>query len=84
MDPERFVFIDETAATTNITRRYGRCPSNRRLAAKAPYGHWKTTTFVAGLRRSGITAPLVLDGPMTGAEFEVVIFRVPVTGALPR
>jgi hypothetical protein len=35
MDPERFVFIDETATTTNMTRRYGRCPSNQRLVAKA-------------------------------------------------
>ncbi|MEZ5935615.1 MAG: IS630 family transposase [Alphaproteobacteria bacterium] len=69
MDPERFVFIDETATATNMTRRYGRCPSNQRLVAKAPHGHWKTTTFVAGLRQSGITAPLVLDGPMTGAAF---------------
>lgn len=69
MDPECFVFIDETATATNMTRRYGRCPSNQRLVAKAPYGHWKTTTFVAGLRKSGITAPLVLDGPMTGAAF---------------
>lgn len=69
MDPQRFVFIDETATATNMTRRYGRCPSNRRLVAKAPYGHWKTTTFVAGLRKSGITAPLVRDGPMTGAAF---------------
>ncbi len=67
MDPERFVSIDQTATATNMTRRYGRCPSNQRLVAKAPHGHWRTTTFVAGLRRSGITAPLVLDGPMTGA-----------------
>ena len=69
MDAERFVFIDETATTTNLTRRYGRCPSHLRLIAKAPYGHWKTTTLVAGLRKSGITAPLVLDGLMTGAAF---------------
>lgn len=69
MDPERFVFIDETATATNMTRRYGRCPSHQRLVAKAPHGHWKTATFVAGLRKRGITAPLVLDGPMTGAAF---------------
>lgn len=69
MDLERFVFIDETATATNMTRRYGRCPSHRRLVAKVPHGHWRTTTFVAGLRKSGITAPLVLDGPMTGAAF---------------
>ncbi len=73
MDPERFVFIDETATTTNMTRRYGLCPSHQRLVAKAPYGHWKTTTFVAGLRKSGITAPLVLDGPMTGAAFRAYV-----------
>ena len=52
-----------------MTRRCGRCPSNQRLVAKAPYGHWKTTRFVAGLRKSGITAPLVLDGPITGDAF---------------
>lgn len=57
------------ATTTNMTRRYGRCPSHQRLVAKAPHGHWRTTTFVAGLRKSGIIAPLVLDGPMTGAAF---------------
>ncbi len=50
MDLERFVFIDETATATNMTRRYGRCPSHRRLVAKAPYGHWRTTTFVTTFR----------------------------------
>ncbi|MEM8951223.1 MAG: IS630 family transposase [Pseudomonadota bacterium] len=67
MDPECFVFVDETATVTNMTRRYGRRPSHQRLVAKAPFGHWKTTTFVVGLRKRGITAPLVLDGPMIGA-----------------
>jgi len=41
-------------------------PRGRRLFAKAPFGHWKTTTFVAALRRNGLGAPMVLDGPMTG------------------
>ena len=45
---------------------YGRSPRGERLVDAAPYGHWKTTTFVAGLWQSGIVAPLVLDGPMTG------------------
>jgi transposase len=52
-----------------MTRRYGRCPSDQRLVAAVPHGHWRTTTFVAGLRQSGIVAPLVLDGPMTGTAF---------------
>ena len=49
-----------------MTRLYGRSPRGRRLLAKAPFGHWKTTTFVAALRRDGLGAPMVLDGPMTG------------------
>ena len=69
MDPTRFVFIDETGTATNLARRYGRCPSNERLVAAVPHGHWLTTTFVAGLRQSGVIAPLVLDGPMTGTAF---------------
>jgi transposase len=52
-----------------MTRLYGRAPRGRRLLAKAPFGHWKTTTFVAALRRDGLTAPMVLDGPMTGEAF---------------
>lgn len=69
IDPDRLVFIDETGANTKMTRLYGRAPRGQRLLAKAPFGHWKTTTFVAGLRRTGLTAPMVLDGPMTGCAF---------------
>ncbi len=66
LDPERLVFIDETSATTNMTRRLGRCARGLRLLAPVPHGHWKTTTLVAGLRTTGITAPFVLDGAMNG------------------
>ena len=69
MDPHAFVFLDETGATTNMARRYGWSPKGERLVDAAPHGHWKTTTFLAGLRSTGIIAPLVLDGPMTGAAF---------------
>jgi hypothetical protein len=73
MDPARFVFLDGTGTATNMARRYGRSPSDRRLVAAVPYGHWRTTTFVAGLRQSGIVAPLVLDGPMTGSAFRAYV-----------
>ena len=73
LDPSRFVFLDETGTATNMTRRYGRCAKGQRLVAAAPYGHWKTTTFVAGLRQSGIVAPLVLDGPMNGPTFRAYV-----------
>jgi len=52
-----------------MIRRFGRHWRGQRLVASAPYGHWKTTTFVAALRVDGLTAPLVVDGPMNGAVF---------------
>jgi transposase len=69
VDADRLVFIDEIGASTKMTRLYGRAPRGRRLLAKAPFGHWKTTTFVAALRKSDLGAPMVLDGPMTGQAF---------------
>jgi hypothetical protein len=50
MNPARLVFLDETWATTNMARRYGRAPRGERAIASVPHGHWKTSTFVAGLR----------------------------------
>ena len=69
MDPASFVFLDETGATTNMVRRYGWGPRSERVIDAAPFGHWRTTTFIAGLRSTGIVAPLVVDGPMTGDTF---------------
>jgi transposase len=73
MDAGSFVFLDETFATTNMTRRYGRAPRGKRVVDAAPHGHWKTTTFVAGLRAGGIVAPLVNDGPMNGETFRAYV-----------
>lgn len=53
LDPERLVFIDETWTSTNMARTHGRCTRGERLRAGVPRGHWKTTTFVGGLRRPG-------------------------------
>ena len=69
MDLERLVFIDETGAATNMTRRYGRAPKGCRCFDSAPLGDWQTTTFVAALRRHELTAPMVVDGPMDGELF---------------
>jgi transposase len=69
MDTTRFIFFDETAANTKMTRLYGRAPIGERLVASVPHGHWKTTTFVAGLGLDGIVAPAVFDKPMDGPSF---------------
>jgi transposase len=76
LDPGRLVFIDETWASTNMARRYGRCPRGERLRAAVPHGHWKTTTFVAGLTTRGIIAPWVLDGPINRDAFETYLEKV--------
>jgi DDE superfamily endonuclease len=60
LDVSQLVFLDETGASTNMTRAYGRAPKGQRCVASVPHGHWKTTTFVAALRVNAITAPLVL------------------------
>ena len=83
MDTSRFVFIDETGAATNMARRYGRCARGERLVGAVPQGHWKTTTFVAGLRQSGIIAPFVLDGPMTGTVFRAYVEQMLAPSLLP-
>jgi transposase len=83
LDPARLVFIDETWASTNMARRYGRAPRGRRLRIGVPHGHWKTTTFVAGLRTSGLVAPFVLDGPINRDAFEIYVEKVLVPELRP-
>jgi transposase len=56
-----------------MTRRYGRCPRGQRLLSSVPWGHWKTTTFVAALRMDEVTAPCVFDGPMDGESFRAYV-----------
>lgn len=80
---ERFVFIDETGANTRMTRTHGRAPVGQRLVGAIPHGHWKTTTFVAGLRSSGMTAPMVIDGAMNGDLFCAYIRQVLVPELQP-
>ena len=81
--PERLVLIDEAWASTSMARRHGRCARGRRLRSGVPHGHWKTTTFVAGLRRSGMVAPWVLDGPINRDAFTTYVVRVLVPELRP-
>ena len=69
MDSTRFVFIDETSVKTNMARSYGWGPVGERLVDSVPYGHRHTSTLIAGLRATGIVAPLVITGSMKGADF---------------
>ena len=73
LDPARLVFIDETAVSTNLVRLRGRAPRGVRLIGFAPLGRWETITFVAGLRHNKMTAPMVLEGAMTGETFRAYV-----------
>jgi len=66
-----------------MARRYGRALKGKRLRAGIPHSHWKTTTFVAGLRLSGMVAPMVLDGPINGAAFQAYVDQVLVPTLKP-
>src|SRR5215831_18614363 len=68
LDTTRLVFIDETAITTNMVRLNGWGPRGERLVADAPMEHWETVTFIAGLRQTGIVAPMLIKGAMNGED----------------
>jgi len=76
LDPDKLVFIDETGASTKMARRYGRAKRGQRCRAAIPHGHWLTTTFTAALRRTALTAPMTLDGPMNALAFRAYIEQV--------
>lgn len=70
---EKLVFIDETSLKTNLVKTTGWAPVGKRLIDHAPFGHWHTQTFVAGLGHDGLIAPWVLDGAMNRDSFDTYI-----------
>ena len=64
LDPARLIFLDETGLNTKLARVHGRGRRGERLVASLPHGHWSTTTFIAGLRADGLTAPMLLPGSL--------------------
>ncbi len=79
----RLIFLDETGARTDMTRRHAWAPIGERALGRAPGGHWKTTTFLAGLTAQGLIAPFVLDGPMDRAVFTEYVRQVLVPELKP-
>jgi transposase len=69
-DLSKLVFLDETSASTDMIRRYGRAFAGARCQDSAPAGHWQTLTFIAGLRADQLTAPWCLNQAMNGEAFK--------------
>src|SRR3546814_14349680 len=80
---KRLIFLDETGVTTHMIRRYGRAPRGQRVRGYAPAGHWKITTFIAGLAPDGIIAPFVVDQPMNRAIFTPYVRQYPAPQPKP-
>jgi len=72
-EPHRLVFIDETSVKTNLTRLRGRSPVGERLYGPAPFGKWRTQTFIAGLTSDALIAPWIIEGAMNGPAFDTYI-----------
>ncbi|HEX4940031.1 MAG TPA: IS630 family transposase [Candidatus Kapabacteria bacterium] len=77
------VFLDETWASTNMTPTRGRSLKGTRCIGRAPYGHWRTTTFICALRSEGLIAPFVLDGPINGQSFRTWLQQVLIPALQP-
>lgn len=69
LDPEKLVFIDESGFDTKMTRRFGRAARGAPCVGATPHGHWRNTTFIAGLRSDRIDAPMLMEGAMNGDAF---------------
>jgi transposase len=80
---DRFVFIDESGATTNMTRTRGRAPRGERVYGSAPHGHWQVTTMIGAIRLSGITAAMTVDSPTDSDVFRIFVERVLVPALKP-
>jgi transposase len=79
----RLVFVDESGASTQMTRRYGRSPVGQRLVCPVPQGHYQSSTMIAAVRLEGPQAPWLFDGPMNGELFLAWVKQALVPGLQP-
>ncbi len=75
IDPEHVVAIDETGAHTAMTRTYGRAPRGQRVQGSVP-GRWESVTLIAGVRLSGIVAPMAFEGAMDTPTFQSYVEQI--------
>jgi len=76
IEPGRLIFLDESAATTQMTRTYGRAPRGERVREGAPGGHWRTVTMLAALTLEGLQAPMTIESATDGDVFLAYLEQV--------
>ncbi len=72
----RLVFVDESGATTELTRRYGRAPGGERVREATPAGHWSTLTLLGAMSREGMLASMTVESPTDGDVFLAYLDQV--------
>jgi transposase len=80
---ERLVFLDESAARTDMARLYARAPRGERAVGTVPHGHWKSTTLLGAVRLGGPSAAVTVDGAVDADTFEVYAREVPAPALAP-
>jgi len=75
-DPAKLIFLDESGAKTNLTRRCGRALKGQRVHASTPHGHWQTTTMISSIRLDGTTACMALEGTTDTESFRAYVSQV--------
>ncbi len=76
MDPRQWVFVDESGATTEMTRRYGRAPRGERVRETMPAGHWSTLTLLGAMSTEGLLATMTVESPTDGDVFLAYLEQV--------
>ena len=69
--------------TTDLLRRYGRCPRGLRLRDYTPCSHWQSHTVLLALGVTGLRAPAVFDGPIDNPTFLAYVEQVLVPALQP-
>jgi len=70
------VFVDESGATTEMTRRYGRAPRGERVREATPAGHWSTLTLLGAMSREGLVASMTVESPTDGEVMGAYVEQV--------
>lgn len=73
MDPEQFVFVDETSTSVALTRRFARAPRGERAREQVPRNYGRPTTLIAALSPAGLGAAMTLEGAANTAAFTVYV-----------
>src|SRR5262249_43167406 len=74
--PSQLIFVDESGAQTNLTRRAGRALKGERLVDAVPNGHYQVTTRVGAIRLKGLTAGLIFEGATDTEAFVTFVEKV--------